>query len=397
MAFDYDTGVGYAQTTTNQGTRKAWDTLLHEQVQNLLFFKGLIGTDKGGEGALDSRTINSPIVEKTQLEKESGDQITLQLVKGIDSGATWYNDGKTGNTQLVDNESTLTFHNAKVKLSHFRCAVAIDGMMTEQRSPFDLKMSAKDAVAQKLAMQLDKGTFWAYYAKYPNNVMRDLGTTAAAPVLHPNIIYGKHTSLATMDPTDTLSTDLLELVRVFVSEGNVNGIMNEGNTHHILVVHPRNGKTLRADSFWVDANSQAMERGVANPLFQNSTGQWGGIVVKESNNVATLVDFAGITASADVLTVPDLTPPTGVAADFRQCILIGANSVARAYGKRSYMAQRKEDDYGNISGFAGGFIQGDVRADWAANADNGTDGSVKNQSSALLYTYAPATVVPTIW
>lgn len=54
-------------------------------------------------------------------------------------------------------------------------------------------------------------------------------------------------------------------------------------------------------------------------------------------------------------------------------------------------------DYENIYGFAGGNIYGDRSADWALSQDSGSDGSVKNQSSAVCYAHAPTITLPNIW
>lgn len=54
-------------------------------------------------------------------------------------------------------------------------------------------------------------------------------------------------------------------------------------------------------------------------------------------------------------------------------------------------------DYENIYGFGGGCIYGDRRADFALSADSGTDGAAKNQSSAIIYAFAPSVTVPTVW
>jgi hypothetical protein len=78
-------------------------------------------------------------------------------------------------------------------------------------------------------------------------------------------------------------------------------------------------------------------------------------------------------------------------------LLIGANSIARAVALPEYMERRKEDDYGNMIGFAGGLIYGDRRADW--QIDDGTGSTYKNQSSVCVYSYSPsvASNFTTIW
>lgn len=400
MSIAYGLG-GYAPGTLHQNTRKAWDKLLHEAVVNKQAFKGLIGQDKGGEGSIDSEVANKPIVQKTQLGKESGDQITMSLVASQIS-TTPYNDGKVGNTQLVDAESSLTPYNVKVKIAHQRFGIEIDGKMTLQKSAFDVVTAAKNNLSQQMASNLDRGVFFTYYSGFSPNVLREIGTSALSPVAHPNNIYGKgQSALTAVTQSDVLDTSMLEIVRVFSESNNIAPIMVDGEPQHILFVHPYNGRTLRADSAWVDANVNGMPRSAQNPVFQNAIGSWAGIVVKESNNISTAKAWSALTATAGTtISLVDATVGAGiVATDVYALILTGANAVARAFALESYMVRRKEDDYENILGFAGGYIYGDRRTDWAASADTGTDGTTYNQSSCLLYAHkgdATALTIPSV-
>lgn len=389
--------ASYTQGTNNQATKKLWDGLLHESVQDKQFFKGLIGKDKASEGSIDEQAVNFPIVQKTQLGKDSGDQITMGLVKALVQGDT-YNSGKTGNEALVDQELGLTFHNVKVKIAHYRNGVVIEGKMTEQRSPYDLRTKAKDLLSTHLSKVLDDSVFPTIYMGYSPNVVRELGTSVAAPAAHPNTIYGKNQSaLANITSADVVDTGMLENLAVALAEANINPIKIEGNDAFLFAVHPRGMKTLRADSAWIDANRTAMPRSGDNPIFSKASGRWANIYVMESNKVSTAktwsaatVSGAGTGADPYLLSISDATMGAGVSAtDVRMNVVFGANSVARAFALESYMARRKEDDYENKFGFGGGFLYGDRRADWAVNADSGTDGATKNQSSLLVYSYSP--------
>lgn len=415
MSVSYGYG-GLAPGTSHQNVRKAWDTLLHEQVLNKSAWKGLIGQDKGGEGDLDSETVNKPIVLKTQLGKESGDQITMGLVASLvkqawvtngSDAANWFNMGKSGNQQLVDNETPFSLYNVKVKIAHQRFGTTVDGKMTLQRTPYQLLNVAKDRISEQMVYFLDSDVFMALYSGYGANIYRELGTTAAAPTAHPNQIYGNgQSSIANVTSADTFTTASLEIVRVFWETANINPINVDGDKYGLVYVHPNNGATLRADSAWVDANAFAQPRGNDNPIFQNKLGMWAGLVVKESNKISTEFDPTKITITSNVITgsggaatmIDAPTMGAGVSAtNVYMCTLVGANAVARAFALESYMARRKEDDYENIYGFGGGFIFGDRRGDFSLSQDSGSDGATKNQSSAVLHYYAPSITVPTVW
>lgn len=404
MALAYNTSTGYTQATTSSLTPKLWDKLLHEQVQNKLVFRSLVGKDKGKEGSLDEQVSNFPIVEKTQLNKEAGDRITMGLVRALGTtdgtiGSSNYqlvvNRGFTANEQMVDNESSLTFYYLNTLISNYRDAVLIQGKITVKRSPYDLLMTAKDRLSDALAKYLDDDTIFTLYAGYSSNVIRELGVATAVPTAHPNTIFGKDKSAyANMDATDVVDTDFIERIKVAIKVNNLNPVKGtDGKDSHLLLVHPYGMRTLRGDSLWVTANGYGMPRGKENPIFSGAEGEWGGVYVQSVNQVEIPYDYAnasvtgsGTGASPHVVSVSAQTPPAGgTNGNFRMNILLGANSVGRAFGLESYMERRKEDDYGNLMGFGGGFIFGQRRADWTLDGSS----TVKNQSSLVAFSYSP--------
>ena len=408
MAIDYDSNVGYTQATGSNLTKKMWDKVLHEQVQDKSFFKGLIGKDKGGEGSLDANVSNFPIIEKTQLGKDGGDQVTLGLARQMGNsdifgaGASFaINNGKVANVQLVDNEESLTFSNAQVKIAHLRDGVLIQGKMTEQRSPFDLQKTASSLLSTRLAKHLDDGLFFTMYSGYSPNVVRELGLTAALTTVHPNRIFGDSggTTYAGLLVADTVDTGFLDRIAVSLSTENVAPCIVDGEEVFLAIFHPYAIKQLRADSLWANAQYYVAEKGKKNPLFSGSIGKWNGMIVRESNKISHAKKFAAadlVVTSNLIATFPDEattgTTTTFPATDVRMNIVMGANAVARAYGVESYMAKRKEDDYGNLIGFGGGSIYGDRRVDWVPES-----GTTVNQSSLIAYSYSPAVSGLSIW
>jgi N4-gp56 family major capsid protein len=195
-----------------------------------------------------------------------------------------------------------------------------------------------------------------------------------------------------------MDTGFLDRIAVGLAVENVNPCMVDGEPVFLAILHPNAIKTLRADSLWANAQYYVAEKGKKNPLFSGSVGMWNGFIVRESNKIATAIQFQTAAASSaggtiDTLTAESATTSSVAAADIRINIVLGANAVARAYGVESYMAKRKEDDYGNLIGFGGGSIYGDKRVDWVNEAANDTD----NQSSLLAYSYSPSVSGLSIW
>jgi len=401
MALTYTDGVGYEPTTAYQLVRKAWNTTLHEEVQNKSFFKNMVGKDKGGEGSLDGNIANAPIVEKTDLRKAAGDNITVGLVRGLTFGGPGdtasYNAGKVAGQQLVDAEDNLVFHHVQVKLAHQRQGVLIESALeTEQRSPYDLRKVAKDALSTGLSKTLDDNTFFCLYAGYSPNVFRSLGHATAVPT-QKNQVYGKDRSALTgLTANDKFGSEMVDML---ASWAMINNIAPINGGKHILIVHPNDWYHARRDSAFIDGLMQADVRGDENRIFTGSLGRWAGIEIMTSNKITTCLNWDGLTVSSNSITLSaETTLPAGItAAQIRMPLLIGANAIARGYGKESYMERRKEDDYGNLVGFGGGYVYGDRRCDWVI--DDGTGATSVNQSSACLYTYAPGATAnaPTTW
>ena len=397
MAYTY-TISGGSIGTSNQLTAKVWSKLLHEQVQAKQIFKKWIGRDKGGEGSSTASSVNMPVVEVTNLKKEKGDQVTVpmarQLVTGGPNDTASYNAGKVGDTQLVDAESTMSWLNLKVKVCHQRQGVRIEDVhQYKARSPFDVFSAAKDMLGESLAARLDDGLIFAIYSRYSPNVFRELGITAAVPAENPNILYGNDRSaLTTVTTADVISTELIDRLHSWVVTESINPIRTELGDSYLLLVSPADVFQLRRDSFWSDAQISGGVRGAENKMFSGNLGTWNGIYLFETPKISTALNHDGLTVTSNAITLSAETSlPGGItAAKLRKNILLGANAVGRAFAEETYMATRKEDDYGNIAGFAGGYVYGDARADWFENADTGTDGTAHNQSSAILYTYAPA-------
>jgi N4-gp56 family major capsid protein len=399
MALSY-TAVGVDQLTKTQPsaaatsnflTASVWNKILHEKTQNKRFWKAMIGKDKGGEGSIDSDLSNFPIVEKTDLKKDSGDTIVMGLVKqprnADESTITYMNYGKTGSYQLVDSEAKPTFYYLHVPVALYRDAIASVSGMSKQRSPYDQRQIAVDMVSTQMAKWLDDGIFTTFYSGYSPNVWRQQSLTGVA---HPNNVYGKNKSAITdVDTTDVIDSDLLERLGTFAKVNNVSPVSIEGDETYGLIVHPYGMKTLRADSLVKDAWAFALPSGKANPIFTRASGQrYANIYVMEDNRISTAKTYA-VAASADAIgTISAPTLGSGITStDVRMNILIGANAIARGWAQETTMAQRTETDYGMINGTAAIVIYGDRRADYAL-AESATT-TTYNQSSAIVYSHSP--------
>ncbi len=353
-------------------TRRAWSDLLHKQVQDKLYFhrKGFIGPDQGEEDALDSPVAWYPILQKTELGKDGGDRITMPLLRQLVAPAT------TGNTTLKDQtadastagEEAMDWWTFDTYIELIRHATGWVHKMSAQRNKFHTKEQAASLLADWLAQQMDDSIFNSFYNRYSAHIITEI--SGASTTTHPNFIYGGDAdSEDAVDAADVLNAAVLERIAVYVEENNFNPIrLSGGEEGFVLIVHPRQLHTLRADQRWIDANQHAGHRDMDNPIFSGSEGMWAGIYIHSTNKVAS--------------------PGAGVVENTakRRAVLMGAHSIARAIGQRPQIIKRDDTDYGRINNWAIDVIFGDSRADWTSDDGNST---VSNQSSAIVTTYAP--------
>jgi len=389
--------AGGASASASNLTPKIWDKVLHEQIQNKSFWKSMIGKDKGGEGSLLSDVTNYPIVQKTDLKKASGDKIVVGLRKAVnlsdETAYAYWNYGKVTGQELVDNEASITFYYMNVPVTLYRDGVIIENEMSLQRSPYDLFKLATDALGDKMAHFRDTSFFHAFYAKYDAALIRSGDVTS---VSHPNNLYGKNkTALTEVDATDLVDCDLLERIAVYQKINNIAGTKDGLG----LIVHPYGTKTLRADTLWQDAQQGAAPRSKENDIFTGKVGVYAGINVLEDNRISSekLYNNLTVTTYAVASEFTAATMGNVAATDCRMNILIGANAMTEAFAKETFMRRRKEDDYGELSGFGAGFIRGAMRADWLPDMSSST--TAVNQSSAIVHSYSPSPIgnVSSIW
>ena len=353
-------------------TTKLWAPDLHFRVQDKTYFKrhGLIGKDKAeSEFAGEEDFQNYPVALRDDFKGKSGDEVKLGMFFPLTG------DGKYGSATLVDSEQNMTFYNTILYLNLLRNGVGWLGEMSEQRSQYSLPELSRMALMNWLAQKLDDSLFSTIYNAYPPSQTE---TTSGAglsltAVEHPNKLFGGDAANELeVGAGDVLNTDVLERLRTWAENNNLPKVITkEHDPCWIFLAHPFQGNTLRADTKWREDNRGAGLRGLANPIFKSALGESCGIVVHESNKVAS--PGSSTTGGQDY-------------AQKKRGILLGANSVVRAIAKNSMkIIPRNENDYGNKNGFAIRVIYGDRRTDY----DSDPTGTLINQSSALVTTWAP--------
>ncbi len=346
-------------------TPKQWSAVLHREVQNKSFFtrNGLKAVDKSDRFGLDEDNVGAPIILKTELEKNRGDNVTTGLVKNLTG------TGKYGVQTLQGYEEAQAYYNFNTPIELIRHGTGVQGFVLEQRHPFRMTIDelSRGLLTNWMAKWLDDDIFSAFYSGYSSHLISG-SVGGASTVTHPsgNLLYaGAATSTATLNEDCVLNADMLERLNVWAEVNNINPIKVDGRDYFALLVHPYQWKTLRQSDLREDLR-MAGERGNENPIFSGADLVYSNIIVFKTNKVAAVGS-------------------TGEDANRRKAILMGAHAMAECIGRRPWFEVRDDTDFGLIKAVAINSIVGHRRADWTS--DDGASTRI-NQSSAVVFSYA---------
>lgn len=294
--------------------------------------------------------------------------------------------GVRGSTSLVGSEEALSNYDAHFTPTHFRNGVTIDNEERE-KSAFDLFSEArpqlmgwlqelkKNQTIQALGAIEASGTYYnyggaestgAYGSSAASGANMDTWNTSNTD----RILYGSNkanttagdhtTSLGTIDTTnDKLDTEALSLLKRIAADADplIRPVqINDDEPFFVYFVGKYGFRDLREDSAMQQANREARERGIKNPLFTGGDLLWDNILIKEIPDLDKFIDSTG-TGQWDGIWGARATGDslaTGGASSSRVGVgfLCGAQSLVFGMGKPATFNTRNEDDYGHMNGVA---------------------------------------------
>ena len=134
---DTEFATGAAETV------KRWATKLWIEMPREIYF-----------GKFMKENDSNAIIEvKRDLEGNPGDQLTFTLLRGL-TGA-----GVTGDDVLEGQEEQMNHFSDTVVLDQVRNAVRLKGRLSERRTAFDQRLSAKNVLKKWLAEYIDDDCF----------------------------------------------------------------------------------------------------------------------------------------------------------------------------------------------------------------------------------------------
>lgn len=329
--------------------RKHWsDKLLREALQSTMALKFM------GTGS------DSIITVKDDTQKAKGDKVTIGLRTQLTG------TGVSGDSTLEGNEEAMTFYNDSVLIDQLRHAVRIDGKMSEQRVPYNLRSECQTALSDWIADRIDTALFNQLAGNTVQTDNRYNGSnTPVAPDASHHLIWNdaagaEHAtgeeSLTTSDVFTLRHIDrCIEIAQTLGRDGSgkvpIRPVRYRGGDYYVCFIHPAQMTSLRASTTthnFMDLQRAMIEGGKEFADLPIATGAeflYNQTFVHVSPRIPL-----GINSSGAQLT------------DVRRAIFCGAQAAAIAFGKGNAGArvdyQEESFDYGNQFGVAGGLIWG---------------------------------------
>lgn len=287
-----------ALTTARTGlTPQQWDDDFFKAYVRDNRFKRYMGTDE-----------NSIIQLKEDLSKKKGDKVTFALVNELT------NSGVTGNTTLEGNEESLDSRSHPLTVAPLRHAVAITDW-DEQKSAIDLRNAGKTMLKMWAMTQMRDGIISALASI--NGVAYGSASEAQKDAwLVDNadrVLFGAaksnnssndhSASLANIDNTnDKLTPAAISLMKRIAQTASpkIRPIrLNEDEEWYVMFAAPRAFRDLANNTTMTQANRDARQRGLDNPLFTGGALVWDGVIVREIPEIAALASVGASSIDVD--------------------------------------------------------------------------------------------------
>lgn len=396
-----DSQFGTAATSTGikVNVPEIVDLEYHKKVQDKTWFEqnGMIGPDSFREGSITATAAGYPVLRKTDFQGKKGDTIKMHQRTNL---ATTPNVGKVGGFQLTDAEVGWDLNYKLVKIEQWRQGVLTGAGMTEQRNPVSesLVETEIDLLSDWGSSVIDSGILAALHYGHSYHLLRQYGTTNLTIGANSNTLIGNNQSYDTTrtvaDLTgagdDNVKALTIEIGATYCAENNFDPVNVGGSEYFVALMSPRALSFLFRDADFRAAHYYAATRGIDNPLFKSPNGiVYRNVIIFPYQKVKSVINGynpAGLTVSNAGATNSTITEAvyTGIgggvsSTNLSHVYFLGANALSLAEG-RMRMAERMEDDYGQLVGRAADNIWGATRMDWL----DATGAAANNQSALTM-------------
>lgn len=246
---------------------KRFDKTFMSQAAKKIFFAPMTGKDE-----------NNIVQTKLDLTKSPGDQVTIPLFPNL------VGTGKTGDVDIEGQEEQITPLNDAVGINLYMNAFRTAGLLTEQRSPADLRSEARRVLSSWMAERIDS-----------------LGFTAIET--SPSLVYAEVSDAltATSVTTGITATDLIEPMMASylraaagTASPKIKPIKQGGRDIFILLMHTHCGYDMKNDSTYQAFHRDLDPRDPKDAyLFKAGHGAIDDVLLYTHENVATVTTWGG--------------------------------------------------------------------------------------------------------
>lgn len=399
--------------------RKIYSVGLFTRVQHTPGFMNMLSGEMPKEGSFAAKTKGQtspdyPVVKAGDLSKGAGDAVSIDLFNILQGKPVM------GDTRIKGRMMQLTYSSMDVRIDQTRGGADSGGRMTQKRTVHNLRniaMMGLQAWMQRLEDQVAlvqlagaRGSQATSDWVVPPNTDPDFASILVNPVKAPtkNRYYCANdaTSPADIGTNDALTLQDVDRIVAQLRESPVvmQSIKVKGDDKAwndplwVMFVTERQWLYLQArtsQTQWRQAVQYAFERksatgGNKHPLFDAyETIMWSGVLIKRLNRYAirfnagdnVVVDTGG----SDGGTYTESTVQAAAPVD--RAIILGAQALAKAYGKSAsdyfYDWSEEETDHKNAVEIVGASMNG------AAKVRFKIDGADTDFGVAVLDSYAP--------
>lgn len=226
-----------------------------------------------------------------------------------------------------------------VAINQLRNAVRLTGRMDEKKNAYNMRVSAKDRLADWFAERIDR----EIVDKLCGKTTSTFSNTPTAAAATRSVFAGGQSSVGNITTAMKMDTKVLDKSKqvAILASPMIRPLKVNGKDKYVAILHPYDANNLRQDPVWNQAQREANVRGETNPIFDGSFGEWNGIVVHEHEYVFNTTDGS---SSAKV----------------SRNILCGQQAGVIAWGEAVRWVE-KSFDYGNSWGISCGAIFGCIK------------------------------------
>ena len=305
---------------------------------------------------------NAPIVVINDLTSQAGDTVSFDIAVQLTG------DGVYGDDTLEGNEESLDMYTDQIIINQIRHGVDGGGKMTQKRTVNNLRMIAKEKLAQWHGQKFDSvmATTLGGARGVNQSLYIPMGATAPIKGASPYVPYdaahtaygGSATSKSTLTASDKLTLGVIDrvLTKIKATGGMADGKLRltpldkGGRESYIMTITAQQEQDLRNDAGtggWLDIQKAATTNaGYQSNIFTGVLGEYRNVGFKQ---VPVGVEFNDYGAGQNVVA--------------HRAVLMGRQAAAVAFGTSGSSNMRadwveEEKDYGNRMGIAAGMVYG---------------------------------------